>query len=119
MTGTTAEGEETSPRRITITFATSGVIATAQAGSSLLRVSIREKGGIPWKCGGGVCGTCRCRIEAGREHADRIKPKERQHLSEEELAQGFRMACQTFVAGDVTVSWVPRATSPDGRVKAG
>ena len=37
--------------------------------SNLLRVSLREKGGIPFKCGGGLCGTCRCRIEHGdREH---------------------------------------------------
>ena len=25
--------------------------------SNLLRVSLREKGGIPFKCGGGICGT--------------------------------------------------------------
>ena len=33
--------------------------------SNLLRLSIRERGGIPFKCGGGLCGTCRCRIEKG------------------------------------------------------
>ncbi|WP_206930770.1 2Fe-2S iron-sulfur cluster-binding protein [Roseococcus thiosulfatophilus] len=100
--------------RITITFATSGVTATAPAGSSLLRTSIREKGGIPWKCGGGICGTCRCRIEAGLEHTDAVKPKERKHLTEDDFAAGYRMACQTFVKGDVTISWAERRTRPDG-----
>jgi ferredoxin len=101
-------------RQVSITFATSGVVAQAPAGGSLLRASIRRRGGIPWKCGGGLCGTCRCRIEAGAEHTDRIKPKERQHLTEAELAEGWRMACQTFLSGDVTVSWPPRPTRPDG-----
>jgi Na+-transporting NADH:ubiquinone oxidoreductase subunit NqrF len=43
------------------------------------------------------------------EHTDAVKPKERKHLSDDELGQGYRMACQTFVHGDVSVSWVPLA----------
>jgi ferredoxin len=94
---------------ITVTFLTNGGKAvTAEENSNLLRVSIREQGGIPFKCGGGICGTCRCRIEQGLEHTDAVKPRERKHLSEEEIRQGYRMACQTFVNGDVTVSWQPR-----------
>jgi ferredoxin len=95
---------------ITITFLShEGRIATADDNANLLRVSIREKGGIPFKCGGGLCGTCRCRIEQGLENADAIKPKERKHLTEAELAAGWRMACQTFILqGAVAVSWPPR-----------
>ena len=83
-------------------------LVTAPENTNLLRISLREKGGIPFKCGGGLCGTCRCRIESGIEHTDAIKPKERNHLTEEDFRNGFRMACQTFiVAGDVSVSWDP------------
>jgi ferredoxin len=78
---------------------------SAPANSNLLRVSLREQGGIPFKCGGGICGTCKCRIESGIEHTDAVKPKERKHLNDEQLAQGYRMACQTFVNGDIRVSW--------------
>ncbi|NML44786.1 2Fe-2S iron-sulfur cluster binding domain-containing protein [Ramlibacter sp. G-1-2-2] len=78
---------------------------TAPYNSNLLRVSLREQGGIPFKCGGGVCGTCKCRIVLGRENTDTVKAKERKHLSEEQLAEGYRMACQTFVLGDVAVTW--------------
>jgi ferredoxin len=93
---------------IEITFVTNGgKVVSAPENSNLLRVSLREKGGIPFKCGGGLCGTCRCRIESGLAHTDAIKPKERKHLTDEEFAQGWRMACQTFVGGDVSVSWVP------------
>lgn len=78
---------------------------TAPAYSNLLRVSLREKGGIPFKCGGGLCGTCRCHIDVGIEHTDEVKLKEKRHLSDADLAQGYRMACQTFVNGNISVSW--------------
>jgi ferredoxin len=98
----------------TITFITNNAkVVTAPENSNLLRISLREKGGIPFKCGGGLCGTCRCRIEAGLEHTDAVKPKERNHLSEEELREGYRMACQTFImGGDVSVSWDPHRKPP-------
>lgn len=94
---------------IEITFLTNGgKTATAPPNSNLLRVSLREQGGIPFKCGGGFCGTCKCRIETGLENTDAIKPKERKHLTEEQFAAGYRMACQTFVNGNVSVSWAPQ-----------
>ena len=100
-----------------ITFITNNHLTVeAPDNSNLLRVSLRERGGIPFKCGGGLCGTCRCRIESGIEHTDAIKPKERKHLSEQEFGAGYRMACQTFILGDVSVSWVPladRGASPN------
>ena len=93
---------------IKVTFITNnGKTAEAPENSNLLRVSLREQGGIPFKCGGGLCGTCRCKIESGLENTDAIKPKERKHLTEEEFRQGHRMACQTFLNGDVSVSWIP------------
>lgn len=95
---------------IKVTFITnSGKTVEAPENSNLLRVSLREQGGIPFKCGGGLCGTCRCKIESGLENTDAIKPKERKHLTEEDFAQGHRMACQTFLNGDVSVSWIPLA----------
>src|SRR4051812_18450028 len=94
----------------TVTFITNdNKVATAADNSNLLRISLREKGGIPFKCGGGHCGTCRCRIESGVENMDAIKDKERKHLTDEDFANGYRMACQSFVLkGDISVSWVPK-----------
>lgn len=91
---------------VTVTFISNdGKAVEAPENSNLLRVSLREKGGIPFKCGGGLCGTCKCRIEQGLENTDAVKPKEKKHLSDDDLRQGYRMACQTFVKGDVSVSW--------------
>jgi len=96
-----------------ITFITSGnKVVQAPENSNLLRVPLREKGGIPFKCGGGLCGTCRCLIERGIENTDAVKAKERNHLTEEDLARGYRMACQTFVNGDVSVSWEEKVRQP-------
>lgn len=101
---------------VRVTFVTNDMkTVTAAANSNLLRVSLREKGGIPFKCGGGLCGTCRCLIIAGRDNLDPVKPKERKHLTEADLAEGYRMACQTFFTGDISVCWVAR----DARAKAG
>jgi ferredoxin len=95
---------------IKVTFITNnGKTVEAPENSNLLRVSLREQGGIPFKCGGGLCGTCRCRIESGLENTDAIKPKERKHLTEDDFRNGYRMACQTFLNGDVGVSWIPLA----------
>jgi ferredoxin len=94
---------------ITIVFVSNdGKAVTAPENSNLLRVSLREKGGIPFKCGAGLCGTCRCHFDSGREHADAVKPKERKHLTDADIEAGYRMACQTFVSGDVSISWEPK-----------
>ncbi|CAM3385873.1 2Fe-2S iron-sulfur cluster binding domain-containing protein [Bordetella sputigena] len=94
---------------IEITFITNGgKVVSAAPNSNLLRVSLKEKGGIPFKCGGGLCGTCKCLIEEGLENTDAVKPKERRHLKPEEFEQGYRMACQTFVNGNIKVSWAGR-----------
>ncbi len=98
---------------ITVTFLPNeGRAVQAPGNSNLLRVSLRERGGIPFKCGGGICGTCKCRIEQGIDHTDAIKPKERKHLTEAQFAEGWRMACQTSVNGDVSVSWPPLVPKP-------
>ncbi len=105
---------------IQVTFITNNDKAvTAPENSNLLRVSLREQGGIPFKCGGGICGTCKCKIEHGLENTDAIKPKERKHLTEEQFKEGYRMACQTFLTGDVSVSWQPRPRLGAGRTGAG
>ncbi|MEK9801977.1 MAG: 2Fe-2S iron-sulfur cluster binding domain-containing protein [Curvibacter sp.] len=95
-----------SEKKVQIEFITADhKTVSVPADSNLLRVSLREQAGIPFKCGGGICGTCKCLIEHGIENTDEVKAKERKHLSDDDIAQGYRMACQTFVKGDIGVSW--------------
>ena len=82
-----------------------GKVVSAPENSNLLRVSLRHQGGIPFKCGGGNCGTCKCRIDNGIENTDPVKKKEKNVLTEEDIASGYHLACQTFLNGNVQVSW--------------
>ena len=87
------------------------LMAPHQAGRMYHSTALLLPDGRVLSAGGGICGTCRCRIEEGLDQTDAVKPKERRHLTEAELADGWRMACQTFVTGDVSVSW-PEVRKP-------
>ena len=39
------------------------------------------------------------------------RKRERETLGEELLASGYRLCCQTYVSGDVTISWDPDQTA--------
>jgi ferredoxin len=100
--------DEAPAELVTLVFVTNDrKTVEAPAGNNLLRVSMRQGGGIPFKCGGGICGTCRCLLEVGMENTAPVTKKERKHLTDAEIAAGWRMACQTTFTGPLEVSWVP------------
>ncbi|MGH9212712.1 MAG: 2Fe-2S iron-sulfur cluster-binding protein [Acidimicrobiales bacterium] len=78
---------------------------------NLLRVAIRKECGVPYKCASGNCGTDRVRVVEGAENLERPRRRERETLGEDLLAQGYRLACQTYVTGDVAVTWDPDQTA--------
>jgi ferredoxin len=88
-----------------ITFYTSGKSIEVPDDANLLRTSIRHEGSVPYKCGGGLCGTCKVRVVEGNEHLSKIMKKEIDRLGLDKLDEGYRLACQTFVTGDVTIAW--------------
>jgi len=73
--------------------------------TSLLRASIRYKAGIPFKCGGGMCRTCICKIEEGIENTNKLTKKELKLLTNKDIQLSKRLACQTIVNGSIAVSW--------------
>ncbi|MFD2924843.1 2Fe-2S iron-sulfur cluster-binding protein [Halobacillus naozhouensis] len=94
-----------------INYATSGRVIEAPENSNILRISLRYDGELPNKCGGGICGTCVCKIEEGYENLDNVKVQEKRKLGDEWLNKGYRLGCQSFVTdGDVTVSWDEETT---------
>jgi 2Fe-2S ferredoxin len=66
----------------------------------------------PTTCGGqGICTSCMCKIDEGAENLDSMGRSEAKTLAEEMGAdeaaiarRGLRLACQTRVQGDVTVT---------------
>ena len=92
----------------TIRFSTSGREVTFAEGTevNLLRVAIRNDCGIPFKCASGNCGTDRILVEEGAEHLSAVRRRERERLGDL-LQQGYRLACQTYTSGDITITWDP------------
>ena len=84
---------------------------------NLLRVAIRNNCGVPFKCASGNCGTDRLRVLAGAENLIPSRKRERDRLGEL-VAEGYRLACQTYVCGDVIVAWDPdqKELEAQGRV---
>ncbi|MBX2885165.1 MAG: 2Fe-2S iron-sulfur cluster binding domain-containing protein [Granulosicoccus sp.] len=71
-----------------------------EAGDNLLNAALNA--GLPWphNCRVGSCGTCRCKLLEGK-----IKPLNdfSYVLDEDQLSDGFILACQTRLRSDVTV----------------
>ena len=61
--------------------------------------------GIPVGCRGGGCGVCKVRIEAGSVRTDKMS---RAHVSAEEEAQGYVLACRAYPTSDVRLSAVEK-----------
>lgn len=55
---------------------------------------------LRYQCGMGKCATCACRILAGGEHLPEPNWKEKKQLGDQ-LAQGYRLACQLWITHDI------------------
>jgi len=72
-------------------------------GENLLYEAISHSIMIPFNCTSGRCGTCRIRVLEGAENLSEVGDREALRLGEERIEQGFRLACQSYVFGDVRV----------------
>ena len=90
----------------TIRFITSGRTVDFPDGDdvNLLRVAIRNECEVPYKCASGNCGTNRIFVESGTTNLSPPRKRERDRLGKL-LDQGWRLACQTYVTGDISISW--------------
>jgi len=90
---------------VPVTFQPQGKTVHVLEGTRLVEAAARAGIALDLPCGGeGVCGKCRVVV---REGAGRPGPVERDVLTEEELRQGFRLACQSEVLGPTTVEVPP------------
>jgi ferredoxin len=92
----------------TIRFLTTGRAVEFPDGDevNLLRVAIRNECGVPYRCASGNCGTDRVFVDDGVANLSPPRRRERDRLGDL-LDEGWRLACQTYVAGDVAVRWDP------------
>lgn len=89
-----------------VTFEPGGQSVEVRRGATVLAAALRAHLPMNSPCGGqGRCGTCMVRATGALEEPTAA---ERGILSEEQLAEGWRLACQTRLAGDARVE-VPEA----------
>ena len=86
-------------RMATVTFTPSGESIEVPFGTSLLDAAILCELRVPAPCAGqGRCGRCRVRIASGE-----VERRSNAGLEVAEVAEGWTVACQTYVAGEVEV----------------
>lgn len=77
-----------------ITFTLDGLKTDVQspthARESVLNAALRVRPDVPFACTGGVCGTCRARLVAGK-----VQMAENYALEPEEVAAGYVLTCQS------------------------
>lgn len=81
---------------------------------SLLKGMLRlGKRGIPAGCVSGGCGVCKVRILEGE--VVRLGPISRAHVTEQEEAQGYTLACRVSPRGSVLLEVSTRLQKPFSR----
>ena len=82
------------------------ITASAQLGANLLDAAQSAGVAIDAPCGGsGMCGKCRVRLLSGELEGGRGR-----HITPEDFAAGWRLACESRITGNVTVA-VPASAS--------
>ncbi|MGE5257261.1 MAG: 2Fe-2S iron-sulfur cluster-binding protein, partial [Hyphomicrobiales bacterium] len=82
-----------------VTFLPHNISITVPPGASIIQAALDAAVHINASCGGeGICGKCRVRIEAGS-----VEGGVSEKLSAEDIREGYRLACQSTVTGDLTV----------------
>ena len=80
--------------------------------TTLLQAALDQDIAFPHQCTVGTCGTCRCRLVAGK-----VKPilDFSYTLTREQLAAGYILACQSMLKSDVVVDLrkTEESTEPD------
>jgi len=98
----------------TIIFEPTGRRVEVEAGANLLELCRQHGVPIESLCGGnGACGKCAVQVIDGDVP---ITNEQRVHFSDEQLAGGWRLACQTRVEHDVRVTVPVPASALAGRI---
>ena len=91
-----------------------GVEAFAASGENLLEIARKTNVAIDAPCSGNAaCGKCRVKLMEGELDSQKTR-----HISDEEYADGWRLACVSKVIADVKVMVPDIASAYKSRMKA-
>ena len=89
------------------------VMVSTMAGENLLETARKSNVVIDAPCSGnGSCGKCRVKLLSGK-----LDSRQTRHISDEEYAEGWRLACCSHVAGDVEIMVPDIASAYRSRMK--
>ncbi|WXG41955.1 MAG: ASKHA domain-containing protein [Candidatus Freyarchaeum deiterrae] len=90
-------------KEFAIRFEPDGKKIAADNGLNILDLAKEGGVGIRSECGGkGKCGKCRIKVENQR-NLNEVTDTEREHLTLEEINQGYRLACMASIRGNLVV----------------
>ncbi|MFP3946306.1 MAG: ASKHA domain-containing protein [Archaeoglobaceae archaeon] len=93
-----------------VSFEPMGKKGKFSSDQSLLNMTRRLKINLMTTCGGnGLCGRCKVQIIEGE--ATPLTQKELEELTEKEVNEGYRLACQTYPLSDLIINIPPSSLS--------
>jgi uncharacterized 2Fe-2S/4Fe-4S cluster protein (DUF4445 family) len=100
----------------TVDFQPLGRRVRTAGGKTLLEAARKAGVGLNAVCGGaGVCGTCKVRVVEGV--VSPLNKSEQNFLDQDEIEDGYRLACQVEVHGDVLVDVPPASITAPQRAQ--
>ena len=87
-----------------VVFEPMGITINAEAGKSVFDIATENNISIRSDCGGkGLCGKCLVAVDR-QENLSEISDREKRFLKEEQINDGYRLACQAKVQGPVNIT---------------
>ena len=94
---------------LTATIQPSGQTFQVPKNTTLLQTALNEGVNFPYHCTVGTCGNCRCKLLDGKVKAIMDFSYT---LSEQEISEGYILACQSLLKSDVVVELEADANLP-------
>lgn len=92
---------------VRINFIEKGIVAEVEAGTTILEAS--RAAGIMIESPCNAVGTCgKCKVRVNPRHLENLIQEGEHHLAQDEIAEGFALACQAKVMGDIHVEVISK-----------
>ena len=94
-----------SPKSHRVTIVNTQQVIACAADQTILEAAVAAGIDFPFACATGNCGTCACRLEAGKVS---LLPRSDAALSPQQVKAGQTLACRARPRSDVSVNWLAR-----------